>query len=79
MVGIASDNRAVEMAPGDPSVGFLHRRVLALLGMSLAEIWNLEELARTCAARGQFDFLVASIPLNLPSGCGSPANAVAIF
>jgi kynurenine formamidase len=78
VAGVAADNRAVEMAPGDTAAGFLHRRVIALLGIHLAELWDLEELARACSARGRFEFLIASIPLNLPRGCGSPANAIAI-
>ena len=75
---VAADNRAVEMAPGDTAAGFLHRRVMPLLGIHLAELWDLEEIAQVCAERKRYDFLITSVPLNLPKGCGSPANAIAI-
>ena len=69
---------AVEDAPGSPDVGFLHRRLIPLLGMALGELWSLDAPAEDCAADGVYECMVVSIPLNLPGGIGSPANAIAI-
>lgn len=79
VVAVACDNPAVEVSPGDPAVGSLHRRLLPLLGMVLGELFNFERLAEACAAEGRYEFLVASAPLNLVGGVGSPANAIAVL
>jgi hypothetical protein len=39
---------------------------------------TLDELARDCARDGRYAFLLASVPLNLRGGVGSPPQAVAI-
>jgi kynurenine formamidase len=79
VIGVAADNRAVEAAPGDPKAGFLHRRLIPLMGMMLGELWELSALARECERQRRYDVLVVSVPLNLPEGTGSPANAIAII
>jgi kynurenine formamidase len=78
LAAVACDNPGVEVMPGDPKVGFLHRRVIPLLGMVLGELFDFERLAVESAGDGRFDFLFASVPLNLAGGVGSPANAVGI-
>ncbi|KMU80589.1 hypothetical protein CISG_08499 [Coccidioides immitis RMSCC 3703] len=68
--------------PQDPEL-FLHEYLLAGWGMPIAydlgELFDLEELARTCKELGRWSFFVASVPLNMPGGVSSPPNAVAIF
>lgn len=92
---IATDNLAVEALPvvdsdftlpGQPPPergydhnGWLHRPLIALLGMVLGELWALDELAAACAETGVYDFLLVSKPLLLVGGVGSPANAVALM
>jgi kynurenine formamidase len=78
IVALACDNPAAEVSPGDPAVGSLHRRLVPLLGMVLGELFDFERLAAACSADRRYDFLFVSVPLNLPGGVGSPANAVAI-
>jgi hypothetical protein len=75
---LAVDNNAVESFPGDPNVGYLHRRLIPLLGFALGEWFNFEELGRSCAEDGRNTCFFVSMPLNLPGGVGSPANAVAV-
>ncbi|GII81048.1 cyclase [Sphaerisporangium rufum] len=58
--------------------GAMHNVLIALLGLPLGELWNLDDLAARCAADGNWDCLIVSTPLNLTGGTGSPANAVAI-
>jgi hypothetical protein len=57
---------------------FLHFRLLALLGLPLGEMWDLDALADDCARNGVYECLLTSAPLNLERGVGSPANALAI-
>jgi kynurenine formamidase len=72
------DNPAVEVIPGDPAVGSLHRRLIPMLGFALAELLDLDGIARACAVDGRWEFLFVAAPMHLPGGVGSPANALAI-
>jgi kynurenine formamidase len=76
---VVADNPAVEVSPGSPAIGSLHRRLIPLLGMPLGELFDLEQLSARCAAEARSSFLFISVPLNLPGGVGSPGNAVAIL
>jgi kynurenine formamidase len=70
-----------EEAAGGPRsrhTGLMHRAMIPLLGMALGELWDLDALAKDCAATGTWDCLVVAKPLHLIGGVGSPANAVAI-
>lgn len=78
VAAVACDNVAVEVLPIRPDRGFLHRRLLALLGMLMGELWNLDPLAEDCRADGRYEGLLVSAPLALPGGAGSPANAYVI-
>lgn len=79
IAAMAADNVALEALPVDVKTGgFQHRRLIALQGMPIGEVWDLEELARDCAQDGVYEFFLVSVPLNLPGGVGSPANAYAI-
>lgn len=78
VAALAADNPAVEVSPGDPAVGSLHRRVLPLLGLPLGELMDFEKLAAACHSDHRYDFQFVAVPLKVVGGVGSPANAVAI-
>ncbi|HKN99243.1 MAG TPA: cyclase family protein [Pseudonocardiaceae bacterium] len=75
---VAVDNPTGEVSPRDPAVPSLHSRLIPMLGFALGELFDLDELARVSAADGRYSCLVVSVPLNLPAGVGSPANAIAV-
>jgi kynurenine formamidase len=76
---VAADNPALEAwPPGPESGGFLHFRLIPLLGINIGEFWYLENLAADCASDGVYEFMLTSAPLNVPGGVGSPPNALAI-
>jgi len=77
-IAIAADNPTLEVAPGDPAVGSLHRRLIPLLGFVVGELLDFGALAAAAADDSRWDFMFVSIPLYLPGGVGSPANAMAI-
>jgi kynurenine formamidase len=79
VAAVACDNPAVEVVPGDRSVGFLHGRLITGLGFAIGELFDFGPLAEACARSGRCEFLFVSVPLNLTGGVGSPANAVAIL
>ncbi|NMO04639.1 cyclase family protein [Gordonia sp. TBRC 11910] len=62
----------------DPHAGIMHRELIALLGMPIGELWDLDRLAADCAADGRYECLVTVSPLPVVGGVGSPANAIAL-
>lgn len=79
IAAVALDTPTFEVLPFDPTRGWAHHRLLALLGMPLGELWALDRLAGHCRETGQYAFFLSSAPLKLRNGVGSPANAYAIF
>jgi Putative cyclase len=87
IVALAVDNAGVEpepapMTPG-PNPGYdfdnlLHVRVMVALGVHLGELFDFEAIAQACAADGRYDFMLASAPLWVEGGVGTPPNAIAI-
>ncbi len=78
IAAVAADNPGVEVWPPAPGESLLHLRLLPHLGIPIGELWYLEDLAEDCAADGVYEFMLASAPMDLPGGAGSPANALAI-
>jgi kynurenine formamidase len=83
IAAVASDTFAVEVWPSDTSpeakpTDFLHRLLIAQLGMALGELWWTADLAVDCSADGHHEFFLTSAPWRVAGGIGSPANALAI-
>ena len=79
VAAVAADNPSLEpWPPGADRRGFMHFRLIPLLGMPIGELWWLDGLADDCAADGVYEFFFTSAPLNVPGGVGSPPNALAI-
>jgi kynurenine formamidase len=76
---VAADNPALEALPVRREEGFLHRRLLTLLGMPIGEYWDLDGLAAAGRRLARYHGLLVSSPLNLPGGVGSPCNAYMIL
>ncbi len=76
---VVCDNPAVEVVPGDPAVGSLHRRLLPCLGMALGEMFDFEALSQRCHELQRWTFLFTAAPLHIPRALGSPGNALAIL
>ena len=77
VAAIAADNVAVEASarPGHPSLHW----AIGRLGITLGELFFLDELSAECAKRSRYEFLFVSKPLNLRGGIGSPPNAMAVW
>lgn len=76
---ICCDNPAVEVVPGNPAEGSLHRRMIPALGTAFGEMFDFETLAGACRADDRFTFLFTAAPLHIPDALGSPGNALAIL
>ncbi len=76
---VAADNIAVEAGPlpADSSRS-AHIRMLRNLGLPFGELFWFAELSAAAAADRRWTFLFVAVPLRIPGGAGSPANAIAI-
>jgi hypothetical protein len=75
------DNIAIEVEPfeeGWEHVYPLHARLIRDLGLTLGEVWDMEELSRACAQDGRYEFFLSAPPLNLTNASGSMVNPVVI-
>lgn len=81
VAAVALDNVGVEVEPfEDPHdvIYPLHVAFLRDLGLTLGELWWLEDLAASCAADKRYEFFVCAPPLNITNASGSPINPIAI-
>lgn len=66
--------------PPYPRIGnALHVVALVAMGLWLIDNGNLEELARACAGRRRWQFMLTIAPLRLAGTTGSPVNPIALF
>jgi kynurenine formamidase len=80
IAAVASDNYAVEVRPAEVP-GFrnpFHVVAIANMGLTLGEIFFLEELAADCAADGRYAFLLVAPPLPVTRAVGTPINPYAL-
>ena len=62
---VGGDAPAFEKWPS-PGPYYLHEYILALWGMPLGEMWNLEQLAAKCREKNRWFFFLTSAPANVP-------------
>ena len=80
IAAVARDNYAVEVRPSEIP-GFrnpFHVCAIPNMGLTLGEIFHLEDLAADCAADGRYEFLLVAPPLPVTRGVGTPINPYAI-
>lgn len=78
---VAADNFAVEVRPSrDPDAALpLHMVLIRDMGMTLGEMFNLEDLSAACTERGAWDFLLVGTGLKITGSVGSPVTPVAVL
>jgi kynurenine formamidase len=82
IAGIATDTWGFEVRPNEfdvPSFQPLHQVVIPNMGLSIGEMWDLDELADTCRRLGRFEFFLAAPTLPITGAVGSPVNPVAVL
>ncbi|HYG45094.1 MAG TPA: cyclase family protein [Bordetella sp.] len=82
IVAICADNYAVEAYParerqGPRAMLPLHHHCLFKLGLPLAELWYLKDLAEWLHAHNRHHFMLTAPPLRLPHAIGSPVTPIA--
>lgn len=80
VAAVCSDNFAIEVLPNeDPDVLMaVHMVLIRDMGVTLGEIFDLEELAADCEADGVWDFFFTAPVLKVTRAVGSPINPLAI-
>ncbi|TMA66761.1 MAG: cyclase family protein [Deltaproteobacteria bacterium] len=80
VAAVATDTVAVEVIPWeDPAVPLpLHLLCIRDMGLTLGEMFDLDELAADCARDGVWEFLFSAPPLKVTGGVGSPLNPLAV-
>jgi len=82
VAALCADNYAVESYPARTSgpghsILPLHHHCLFKLGVPLAELWYLKDLADWLHAQGRNRFLLTAPPLRMPGAVGSPVTPIA--
>ena len=82
IAAICADNYAVEAYPAREKTGPramlpLHHHCLFKLGLPLAELWYLKDLADFLHANERHHFMLTAPPLRLPHAIGSPVTPIA--
>lgn len=82
VAAVAMDNITVEVQPAEDAASGatlpLHGALLRDLGLTLGEMFALDELADDCAADSVYEFLFVAPPLRITGAVGSPINPLAI-
>ncbi|KAM0748442.1 hypothetical protein T439DRAFT_358336 [Meredithblackwellia eburnea MCA 4105] len=79
---VAGDTLAFEACPQtvlDMEGKNLHEWFLALWGMPIGEMFDLETLSKKCEELNKWSFFLTSAPLNFPGGVATTPNAIAIL
>jgi kynurenine formamidase len=82
IAAIATDTWGFEVRPNEfdaPAFQPLHQVVIPNIGLTVGEMWNLEELADECARLGRYEVLLSAAPLPITGAVGSPINPVAVL
>lgn len=81
IAAIATDTWGFEVRPNEFDESFqpLHQIVIPNMGLTVGEMWDLEEIGNVCAERGRYDFLLSAVPLPITGAVGSPINPVALL
>jgi len=75
---VGGDAPAFERWPS-PEPYHLHEYILALWGMPLGEMLDLEKLSQLCKKNKKYTFFFSSSPNNCPGGVSSHVNATAVL
>lgn len=80
IAAIATDTWGMEVRPNEIPDTFqpLHQVCIPNIGLTIGEIFFLDELAEDCARDGVYEFCFVAPPLPITGAVGSPINPLAI-
>lgn len=81
IAALATDTWGVEVRPNESTPDInqpWHWICIPIMGLTMGEIFKLDELAKDCAADGTWDFMFVAPVLPVTGAVGSPVNPLAI-
>jgi kynurenine formamidase len=80
IAAVATDTWGMEVRPNEIAGSFqpLHQVFIPSMGLTIGEIFDLEELAEDCASDGVYECFFTAPPLPISRAVGSPINPLAI-
>ena len=81
VAAIATDTWGVEVRPNETTSDInqpWHWICIPIMGLTMGEIFKMDELAKDCDADKTYDFLFVAPALPITGGVGSPVNPLAI-
>ncbi|GHA10264.1 cyclase [Streptomyces tauricus] len=80
IAAIATDTWGFEVRPNEFEHAFqpLHQVAIPHIGLLIGEMWDLDALAKDCAADGVYEFWLTAAPLPITGAVGSPVNPIAV-
>ncbi|MEU6025646.1 cyclase family protein [Streptomyces tauricus] len=80
IAAIATDTWGFEVRPNEFEHAFqpLHQVAIPHIGLLIGEMWDLDSLAKDCAADGVYEFWLTAAPLPITGAVGSPVNPIAV-
>jgi len=80
IAAVATDTWGMEVRPNEFPDTYqpLHQVFIPNMGLTIGEIFNLDDLAEDCAKDGVFEFFFVAPPLPITGAVGSPINPLAI-
>ena len=80
IAAVATDTWGMEARPNEIADSFqpLHQVAIPNMGLTIGEIFFLDDLAEDCARDGVYEFFFVAPPLPITGAVGSPINPLAI-
>jgi kynurenine formamidase len=80
LAAVATDTWGMEVQPNEIPDTYqpLHQVFIPNMGLTIGEIFNLDELAEDCASDHVYEFFFVAPPLPITGAVGSPINPLAI-
>ncbi|MDH2444880.1 cyclase family protein [Amnibacterium sp. CER49] len=80
VAAVATDTWGFEVRPNEFDEAFqpLHQIAIPNMGLTIGELWDLDELAADCAADRVWEFLLVAAPIPFTGAVGAPVNPIAL-
>lgn len=82
IAALAMDNRSLEVEPFEQPAECMypvHVRLIRDLGLTIGELWWLEELADACVDELRWEFMLVAAPMTVMNASGAPTSPIAVL
>lgn len=82
IAAMATDTWGFEVRPNEfdpPSFQPLHQVAIPNMGLTIGELWDLDELGQACSELARFEFLLVASPLRITGAVGAPVSPIALL